>query len=54
MRNGPYYGGVKSAEEVRVNVQWLAAASEVPPALWAEAKSSGLLADFVPVPAVSP
>jgi len=46
--------GVKSAEEVRVNVQWLGAASTVPPALWAEAKVLGLLADFVPVPPPMP
>jgi hypothetical protein len=41
-------------EEVRVNVQWLGAASTVPPALWAEAKVLGLLADFVPVPPPMP
>ena len=29
--------GVKSAEEVRMNVEWLAAAAAVPAELWAEA-----------------
>jgi len=42
--------GVKSAEEVRMNVEWLRAAPSVPAALWAEAKHLGLLAERVPVP----
>ena len=42
--------GVKSAEEVRMNVEWLAAAAAVPAELWAEAKQLGLLAERVPVP----
>lgn len=45
--------GVKSAEEVRINVQWLAAACTVPAQLWADAKASGLLAAFVPLPAAA-
>ena len=42
--------GVKSPEEVTQNVAWLSDANAVPADLWADAKSSGLLAEGVPVP----
>jgi hypothetical protein len=42
--------GVKSANEVRVNVSWLEAAANVPKRLWEDAKAQGLLAADVPTP----
>ena len=42
--------GVKSPEEVTQNVAWLSDANAVPMQLWEDAKSSGLLAEGVPVP----
>lgn len=42
--------GVKSPDEVRMNVEWLQAASRVPSELWVEAQSMGLLPENIPVP----
>ena len=42
--------GVQSPEEVRANAEWLAAAENVPPRLWREAKERGLLGNDTPTP----
>lgn len=42
--------GVQSPEEVRANAEWLAAAENVPPRLWREAKERGLLGNDIPTP----
>ena len=42
--------GFKSPDEVEQSVAWLAAARDVPPDLWRDAKAQGLLLSHVPVP----
>ena len=42
--------GVKSPQEVEMNVEWLEIAKHVPDELWEEAKTLGLLGKDVPTP----
>lgn len=42
--------GVKSAEEIKQNLEWVQQAGKVPAALWHEAKAQGLLAPEVDLP----
>jgi len=45
--------GMASAKQVDENMRWVAEAAKVPPAIWAEAKATGLLGANVPIPPVA-